>query len=247
MRGYLRRLRKRRASQKRIEEQCRVTSEQEALKKPARYTVIDWLLTQTHQRRYMEIGVRNPEDCFGHINADYKVSVDPGYESSDNRADVKLTSDEFFEQFRSGRLTLPHQQFDVIFIDGLHLADQVWKDIQNALQILAPVGYIVLHDCNPPTRYHARESIEEQSPARNFWNGTTWKAFQRFRVESSKNSYVVNSDWGVGVIENHRNAAGGCLNPALNPFYEFATFERNRQQILNLVDFEELCRPSNDM
>ena len=34
-----------------------------------------------------------------------------------------MTSDEFFESIPES------ERFDIVFIDGLHLCDQVWKDV----------------------------------------------------------------------------------------------------------------------
>ena len=57
-------------------------------------------------------------------------------------------------------------KFDLIFIDGLHLANQVQKDIENSLKFIKDEGFIVLHDCNPPSEYHQREDYSYvNSPA----------------------------------------------------------------------------------
>ena len=72
-----------------------------------------------------------------------------------------------------GKILIPDITFDVIFIDGLHLADQVEKDIDNALKFIKEDGFIILHDVNPPTEWHARESyLFFNSPAAGAWNGT---------------------------------------------------------------------------
>lgn len=54
-------------------------------------------------------------------------------------------SDNFFAKLEPGAL------FDIIFIDGDHTHPQVFRDITNALVVLAPNGTIVCHDCNPET------------------------------------------------------------------------------------------------
>ena len=51
----------------------------------------------------------------------------------------------------------PSKQYDVIFIDGLHLEKQVIKDIGHALQHLNKNGTIVLHDCKPGSKFHQEE------------------------------------------------------------------------------------------
>ena len=206
----------------------------------ARYHIINALLENTAQRRYLEIGVRNPEDNFNRIQADFKISVDPGVEAQHNHATFPLTSDEFFAKLFAGNLDLEDATFDVVFVDGLHLADQVYRDITNAMKVVADVGYVVMHDCNPPTIYHARENFREQGPATHFWNGTSWKAYQRFRTEHGKRCFVVDVDWGVGVIVNHDEDPGYRLSPDANPFYEYNVMAADRKGILNLCDVSDV-------
>lgn len=206
-----------------------------------RYDIINLLLRHTQARRYLEIGVRNPADNFDRIQADFKVSVDPGLEVSLNQATFPLTSDDFFAGLRSGKLKLAHERFDVILIDGLHLAEQAYRDYLHAMELLSPDGFLVMHDCNPPTVFHARENYHEEGPAGGFWNGTTWKAFQRIRGETERKTVVVDTDWGVGVVMNGVEAAEEKLDHAINPFYEYQTFATHRQTILNLCTFAELA------
>ena len=106
----------------------------------------------------MEIGVRRPEDNLEHVKAREKYSVDPCLENQLNPVDFKMTSDHFFDSLDRGTILHKKTRFGVIFIDGLHLADQVDRDISNSLRYLAQDGFIVLHDCNPPTEWHAREN-----------------------------------------------------------------------------------------
>ena len=228
---------------RRLEQQyeaCEAASASMSKRSHARYHVINALLATTEHTRYLEIGVRNPADNFDRIDASFKISVDPGVESKINDATFPMTSDRFFEQLLEGEISLDHEQFDVIFIDGLHLADQVYRDIQNALRIIAPVGYIVLHDCNPPTVFHAREDFSEQGPATHYWNGTSWKAYQRFRTESDKRCFVVDVDWGVGVIVNHSSAAADRIPADANPFFEYDVMASDRKRILNLLPVQDI-------
>lgn len=219
---------------------CAAANDSMAHRSHARFHIINALLKHTHQRRYLEIGVRNPADNFDRIAADFKVSVDPGVETQENLATFPLTSDEFFRKLGNGEIKLERPQFDVIFIDGLHLAEQVYRDIQNALTVISDVGFVVLHDCSPPTIHHARENFREQGPATHFWNGTGWKAYQRFRTESNKRCFVVDVDWGVGVIVNHDENPAYRLSADANPFFEFNAMDSNRTKILNLVGVHDV-------
>ena len=115
-----------------------------------RIDVINSIINRFGGKRYLEIGVRNTEDCFDKIVCKVKHSVDPGLEAKVNNATYKFTSDDFFSKLRSKKLDIPaHYKWDVIFIDGLHLAYQVERDVDNALGHLNPGGVIVMHDCYP--------------------------------------------------------------------------------------------------
>jgi antitoxin component of RelBE/YafQ-DinJ toxin-antitoxin module len=216
-------------------------SEKEWLKRPLRSDVLNFLLNQVANEEpvYLEIGVRNPDNNFNKIEALKKYSVDPGVEYEKNPVDFKMTSDEFFNALRTGTILDPNIKFDVIFIDGLHIAEQVERDISNALNYLADDGFIVLHDCNPPSEWHAREEYRYHlSPARIFWNGTTWKAFYRFRQRADLTSACIDTDWGVGILSRRR--IFNYLPGSDNPFYEYQVLDKNRSVHLNLMSFDEL-------
>lgn len=105
--------------------------------------------------------------------------------------------------------------------------------------ILNNDGFIVLHDCNPPTEWHARETYDYKgSPAKGCWNGTTWKAFAKARKRDDISACCIDSDWGVGIISKTRSL--GEKNEVNNPFWEFSVFAENRAETLNLMSFEEL-------
>lgn len=215
-------------------------TKEERAKTPKRTEVINYLISYLGRDvTYLEIGVRNPEENFNDIVASTKYSVDPGLEAKENLADFKVTSDEFFDKLDSGEVLSADIKFDVIFVDGLHLADQVNRDIENSVRYLADDGFIVLHDCNPPTEWHARESYYyTDSPAGGFWNGTTWKAFLKWRFNKSVYSCCIDSDWGVGVLSK-KHQIGESI-PETNVFFEYDQLDKNRKELMNLVSFDEL-------
>jgi len=147
-----------------------------------------------------------------------------------------MTSDLFFEELRQGLILDKDVKFDVIFIDGLHLADQVDKDIINALDFIKDDGFIVLHDCNPPTEWHARETFNYHfSPAGGYWNGTTWKAFMKWRFNADIHSCCIDSDSGVGILSKNQLIGNSIVSK--NLFFELAN---NRKEHLNLISFVDL-------
>lgn len=194
-----------------------------------RYDIINKLIKKHDFRTYLEIGVRNPDDCFNKINCELKHGVDPGVEG-EYKVTFNMTSDEFFNQNTF--------KYDVIFIDGLHIDEQVYRDIINSLGSLTENGFILLHDCNPPTTYHAREDYYDIStPAGGHWNGTTWKAVvaARTTIDGIYTS-VVDTDWGVGIIHRSKNG-NKIIND--NMFFSYEKFSKNRKHYLNLITTEE--------
>ena len=212
-------------------------SRNESEKHVKRFDVINFLLDYLgRDTTYIEIGTRNPEHNFDKIRARMKYSVDPGIEFEDNPVDFPYTSDEFFEKVFQENLLIGIE-FDVIFIDGLHLAEQVQRDIYNSLKVLKEDGFLVLHDCNPPTEYHAREQYSFfKSPASGYWNGTTWKAFYKARLDKELSSCCIDTDWGVGIITKRKLFKS--LEYDVNPFFEFKIFEQNRVELNNLMSFD---------
>ena len=220
-----------------VTESTNALTNAEKSKIPYRFDVINLLTELVKSENYLEIGVRNPDDNFNLIKSKNKYSVDPGLEFKSNPVDFQMTSDEFFLKLRAGQLKLENTiKFDVIFIDGLHLAEQVEKDIVNSIEFLSENGFIVLHDCNPPTQFHGRENFEHNfTPAGGSWNGTTWKAFVDARTKYY--SCCVDTDWGVGVISKKPRANFSLLENNTNRFFEYNVFDSKRKEQLNLLDF----------
>ena len=170
-----------------------------------RTIIINHLAKKNSAKSYLEIGVRIHSLNFDKINIDYKVGVDPGIETFDREPTFKLTSDDFFAKNT--------ETFDIIFIDGLHEARQVERDILNSLRILNEGGFIVCHDMNP-TIYERQLSKEDPkrkeyvlrekakgNPRYGLWNGDCWKAFVKIKNErKGLNMHTVDTDFGCGII-----------------------------------------------
>jgi hypothetical protein len=148
----------------------------------SRQAVVKRLLEVTGARSYLEIGCA--EDLlFNQVHAERKVGVDPAQGGTH-----RMTSDEFF----AGN----HENFDVVFIDGLHLYDQVRRDVVNALDVVPPGGWIALHDMFP------RDWIEEHTPqiSTSRWTGDPWKVAFELIGAKGVEFRLLAIDHGVGVI-----------------------------------------------
>ncbi|MFH1759844.1 MAG: class I SAM-dependent methyltransferase [bacterium] len=180
--------------------------------------ILNYLIKLYNYKHYLEIGVRNPDENFNLIKAKYKAGVDP-----DGNCRYPMTPDSFFK--------INKNTYDIIFIDGFHQDQQVIKDIDNSLNVLDENGTIVLHDCNP------LEEINQTEIQHNgAWNGTVWKAFAQFRMTRTYlEMYVVDTDWGVGIIRRGIQAALSATEDKL----DFAFLENNRKALLNLITTDE--------
>lgn len=181
-----------------------------------RTDIINYLIQKNKYKSYLEIGIRNPKDNFDLIKIGHKDGVDPA-----GNCNYPMTSDEFFEKISNSL------KYDIIFIDGLHLEYQVDKDISNSLKHLNTKGTIVLHDCNPPDYKYQIETYDKNSA----WTGTVWKSYAKLRISSPNlKMYVVDTDWGVGIIQRGSQELFKTKT-ILN--YEF--LEKNREELLNLI------------
>lgn len=180
-----------------------------------RTDIIQSLIYNHKATKYLEIGISNREN-FDKIICGYKIGVDPEPMA---KATFCITSDEFFK--------INTETFDVIFVDGLHHSDQVYKDIINSLKILNEGGVIVCHDMNPLKEEH------QVIPFTNgLWNGDCWKAFVQLRQERSDlEMYTINTDHGCSIIQN-----GSQKVLPKNIKLTFKEFDKNRKEWLNLID-----------
>lgn len=151
--------------------------------------IINDIIEEGGFKSYLEIGYAQGSN-FKAINVENKTSVDPTA-PEDTPFDLhKMTSDEFFEANK--------KKFDVIFIDGLHEAEQVERDILNAWYSLKMGGYIVIHDILPFT-----EEMQKVPRTQEQWTGDVWRAWQGFceaygdKIETN----VLPEKYGIGTIK----------------------------------------------
>ena len=179
---------------------------------------------------YLEIGVFQGENI-RLVKAAHKDGVDPGHERYVvPEVNYPMTSDDFFKLIEGHDI-----KYDIIFIDGLHHADQVEKDIQNSLNHLVDNGFIVMHDCNPIS-YEA-QLIPRETIA---WNGDTWKAFVKFKFKHPYfKTCVIDTDFGVGIIQNNSDYRDPFTPGLEEKIQEWEYFSENRKQLLNLISWDE--------
>lgn len=188
-----------------------------------RTEIINGLIEKNNYKSYLEIGVNTPAqpgyNWIG-VNIPLKHGVDPNVETT-----YKMTSDEFFEKHIT-------QKYDIVFVDGLHLHEQVYRDIINSVNNLNENGVIVVHDCNPVT-----EITQRRERASDAWHGDVWKAIVQLRIENPElEIYTVNTDEGCGIIKKGKQELL-IVNENEN-YNEYSFLEKNREKAINLISIE---------
>jgi predicted O-methyltransferase YrrM len=186
----------------------------------SRTELINALISAAGFERYLEVGVGSG-DHFRQVIAPIRHGIDPAGDAT-----FPMTSDAFF----GARLGC--DAYDLIFIDGLHEEDQCVRDLDHALERLAPAGLIVLHDANPPTEWHQRP-VAEAAPGEE-WNGTVWRALVRFRAAHPQIRVVTaDLDWGCAVIRPDATPRAGPVDVP-DPL-DWHSFAAHRDRLLGLV------------
>mgnify|MGYP001307709426 FL=1 len=187
--------------------------------KQNRIDLINYVINKYDYKKYLEIGCHNNE-VFNQIKIE-KIGVDPV-----SGGNFKGTSDKFFEQNK--------ENFDCIFIDGMHEYKQVKKDIINSIKFLNKNGIIILHDCLPKSISHQRVPRTRYS-----WNGDVWKAVVEARTWKHVDTFTVLSDQGLGIIKNKDNSDLLDLEDISFEKLKFKFFYDNYPKIMRTIRYND--------
>lgn len=169
--------------------------------------------------RYLEIGCAG-DKLFQSVMAYEKIGVDP-FAGGTHR----MTSDEFFGTDSSN--------FDVVFVDGLHEYNQVWKDVKNSLSQIPVGGYIGIHDMLPRTWVEAYIPCLYDGP----WTGDVWKLAFDLMDNPGIKFNILNIDHGVGVIKKIEENAELTLSSNFGS--ESYSFYADNRHKLPVIEFNE--------
>ena len=183
-----------------------------------RYDVINSIINDNPNIRYMEIGVEYGV-TIQNIKADNKTGIDPDpkfdiTKEFSNINLVKKTSDDYFYDLNQLKITDPkiNNNFDIIFIDGMHQIEYVIKDITNSLSCLTENGRIFLDDILP-----INEREQHKIPIKHFyendilkygepWTGDVWKVLYylllKFKDLFSIKVFTSNNHRGIATLYN---------------------------------------------
>lgn len=195
-----------------------------------RSQLINQLIKKNNYQSYLEIGVNTPAQPgynWYNVTVAVKHGVDP---NPAVQATFPFPSDEFFAKH-------VNQKYDIVFVDGLHLFEQAYRNIVNSLQWLNDNGTIVVHDCNP-----TQEITQRRERASNVWHGDVWKAILQLQSENPNiEIFTVDTDEGCAVIrKGHQELY--TTNPNNEDRYTYKFFNKHRKEILNLITPEDFLK-----
>jgi len=182
-----------------------------------KHDVINKIIQDKGYKSYLEIGI-----AYGHnfqlINCENKKGVEPELIPNKKVADktFKGTSDDFFKQNT--------ETFDLIFIDGLHHAEQLEKDIINSYDVLNNGGMILIHDINP---YNEAMTIVPRQQEQ--WTGTCFQVWAGIIENTKLKTEYLEDKYGLGVI--HKTRAKPKEGMTLDITY--ADFDKDRKKWIN--------------
>jgi hypothetical protein len=154
---------------------CDVASQMLAME---HYHVLHQAHVLLKPRTYLEIGISSGKSLALSGVKTVAIGVDPQTGAQDQQLFFspvckphlfKLTSDDFFAQGHIMQL-FPHGQFDMAFIDGLHLFEQALMDFINLEQFATPESIIFIHDCLP-----INAAVAARKRDTMVWTGDVWK------------------------------------------------------------------------
>lgn len=130
--------------------------------------LVERALSANGGSRYLEVGIKNGATLQA-VDAETVVGVDPFHWANVSMCRPGMTiypqaSDRYFRR-------LPNdERFDVVFVDGLHVFRQAYRDVLNAAAALRPGGAILIDDVVP-------SSAAEADPVRRTkaWTGDVYK------------------------------------------------------------------------
>jgi len=183
--------------------------------------IINNIINRKKYETYLEIGC-DRNILFNSVKIKKKIGVDPV-----SGGNIKMTSDNFFKNNKDN--------FDIIFIDGLHQYEQVRKDIINSLKFLNKDGVILLHDCMPCS--FIRQTTKRSS---KIWNGDVWKNIVECRTSNEIDTYTIYADHGIGLILKRNNRNKLLLKTNCFKNLKFKDYYQNYKLFLNIIHFKDL-------
>lgn len=186
-----------------------------------RVDVINLIIKQNNFKSYLEIGC-DLNKTFNNVIIQDKVGVDPIRGGT-----FRGTSDDFF----SSNIKV----FDLIFIDGSHLVEDVYRDLVNSLNCLKKGGIILFDDILP-----TKQIRTFRKRCTNKWNGDVYKIVKFIDKLEEASFHYLPYDHGMGLIKKNNEKVILFKNENFNDFSfkDYKKFVQNKSSFKKLLDSE---------
>lgn len=197
------------------------------------------LIESKKYNKYLEIGLsQNPNAPYRIItNIETKHSVDMNPKTN---ADFVADSNTFFNMLDSGSFSLLEKDYkwDIIFIDGCHLAEQVYLDLCNSFNHLQDGGIILMHDALP---WAYDMTIEEDVLNRQATCQDVWKVIE-YCLKEREDMHVCTleeNEGGLAIIVKSTEKRP-MLSKEYNKFYQYGIYAKERNKNMNTIKESEV-------
>jgi hypothetical protein len=158
-------------------------------------------------RTYLEVGTATGTTLA--IAACSSVAIDPHFDLTTNVLRNKercfffqQTSDEFFSH--TDPRVLLGGDIDLVFLDGLHLFENLLSDFIHAERACSPHSIIAIHDCVPGDEFISSRSMDPAGRASSrhpdWWAGDVWKLIPVLRALRSELHITVLDAQPTGLV-----------------------------------------------
>jgi hypothetical protein len=201
--------------------------------------LLNYLVDKYNLQSYLEIGVQNPANNFDRIKVAKKWAVDPClvhpfYKNTGSAWAISGTEWKYFSVESDKFFRVPKCNFDLIFIDGLHHADQVQRDFENSLKCLNDGGFIVIHDCLPE-----KEETTHVPRDSKCWHGDVYKwAMKVYCNYQFVNFVTLNVDCGCMLVWKEPRQLGPPFILLGQSFWDF--YIKNRKDYMRIIEPSEI-------
>ena len=210
--------------------------------------VIHFLSDCHNYRSYLEICTTTTGNLFGKVQqAKFEICHRLMYRcpaSFDDKYRIDFWTADLDTGDVMAAMRARDQRYDIILVDSFHLYDLSYRDIADALSLLADNGTLIVHDCVP-----ASEDLVSAEYRDGWWCGVTFIAYVDFIHAVSGISHVtVDTDFGCGIIRRNTGAQAAARVPEgwdavrgdAATAYRF--MRENAAALVNLVSVDEFRR-----
>jgi len=203
-----------------------------------RGTFIKNVIEKMGYKSYLEIGLSdNPKAPYRMIEIENKTSIDM---NPNTKPDFCISSDQFFVSLNDGKTCFDsNYKWDVIFIDGNHLAFQVYEDLCNSIEHLDDDGVIFLHDSLP---WSYDMTIEWHVGNRMATCQDAWKVIE-YCLKNREDLDICTLEengGGLGVVKKRKTPRQDMLDKNYNRFYQYCVYETDTNNKMNCIPNDSL-------